>query len=205
MNYFLPALIIITLVSCQTVNSKKFNKEISLHRTTYQNEFLHTDRSPLEKEDLQFLDFYPPDSKYCIMSKVTMLEQQDTMVFKTSSGKFKRYIPFALLKFDIDRKPFQLIAYTSPDLRNNELYANYLFVPFTDETNGEESYGGGRYLDLDINDIRKNRLLLDFNKAYNPWCAFSDGYNCPIPPKSNDLPVKIEAGEKKFLAPVKKK
>jgi len=77
--------------------------------------------------------------------------------------------------------------------------------PFTDETNDEETYGGGRYLDLNRNDISKNRLLLDFNKAYNPWCAFSDGYNCPIPPKSNDLPVKIKAGEKKFLATVKKK
>ncbi len=205
MKYYLPALLLITLVGCQSISYKRYSEEILLHRTSYQNEFLHTDRSPLEKEDLQFLDFYPPDRKFCVKAGVTMIEQRDTLLFKTSSGKFKKYLPFALLTFYIDTTRFQLVAYTSPDLMNNEQYADYLFVPFSDETNDDETYGGGRYLDLNKNEISKNHILVDFNKAYNPWCAFSYGYNCPIPPNSNDLPVKIEAGEKKFRAPVKKK
>jgi len=77
-------------------------------------------------------------------------------------------------------------------------YADYLFIPFTDNTSGNESYGGGRYLDYKISDIKNNKLLLDFNKAYNPYCAYTTGYNCPIPPAENDLKVAIKAGEKAF-------
>ncbi|HRQ31456.1 MAG TPA: hypothetical protein PLU49_15350, partial [Saprospiraceae bacterium] len=66
MKYYLPALLLITLVGCQSISYKRYSEEILLHRTSYQNEFLHTDRSPLEKEDLQFLDFYPPDRKFCV-------------------------------------------------------------------------------------------------------------------------------------------
>jgi uncharacterized protein (DUF1684 family) len=77
-------------------------------------------------------------------------------------------------------------------------YKNYLFVPFKDMTNGKETYGGGRYLDLETTDIQNDSVILDFNKAYNPYCAYSNGYSCPIPPKENHLAVSIEAGEKTF-------
>ena len=77
-----------------------------------------------------------------------------------------------------------------------EEYKNYLFLPFTDETNYNQTFGGGRYLDFEITDIVGNKLILDFNKCYNPYCAYAGGFNCPIPPKENDLKVKIKAGEK---------
>jgi uncharacterized protein (DUF1684 family) len=80
-----------------------------------------------------------------------------------------------------------------------------LFLPFQDETNGDDTYGGGRYMDLKITDIRDNRITLDFNKCYNPWCAYSDGYNCPVPPKSNHLPIEVKAGEKMFKGAYKHK
>lgn len=66
---------------------------------------------------------------------------------------------------------------------------------------GTESYGGGRYIDCVINDIRNSTLMLDFNKAYNPYCAYVTGYNCPIPPREKDLPVAIHAGEKNYGKP----
>jgi uncharacterized protein (DUF1684 family) len=74
-----------------------------------------------------------------------------------------------------------------------------LFVPFKDRTNYDATYGGGRYIDLSTKDIVNGRILLDFNKCYNPYCAFADGFNCPIPPDENSLPIEIAAGEKTFI------
>jgi uncharacterized protein (DUF1684 family) len=74
-------------------------------------------------------------------------------------------------------------------------YRDYLFIPFKDMTNGESTYGGGRYIDMRMGDIRDGSVIIDFNKCYNPWCMYSDGYNCPIPPLENHLEVPIEAGE----------
>ncbi len=199
------SILLITLFSCQTNINSRFAGQINEYRENYKKEFLHTDRNPLEMEDLQHLDFYPPDKACMVKARVELLNQQDTLVMKTSSGKFKKYIPFALLKFSLDGQALRLFAYSSIDLKENELYKDYLFVPFTDATNGTTTYGGGRYIDLNKNDIRNHRIRLDFNKAYNPWCAFSYGYNCPVPPKENDLPIEIRAGEKNFRAPVKKK
>jgi uncharacterized protein len=83
-------------------------------------------------------------------------------------------------------------------LMNRPEYADYLFVPFTDATTGNETYGSGRYIDLRLGDIKNNTVLLDFNKCYNPYCAYTSGYNCPIPPKENRLAVAVKAGEKVF-------
>jgi hypothetical protein len=77
-------------------------------------------------------------------------------------------------------------------------YRDYLFLPFKDATSGQETYGGGRYLDLRTGDIQNGQVMLDFNRSYNPYCAFKEGYPCPIPPKNNVLSVSIEAGEKAY-------
>jgi uncharacterized protein (DUF1684 family) len=78
-------------------------------------------------------------------------------------------------------------------------YKDHLFIPFTDATSGEGTYESGRYIDLDIKDITDNKFTIDFNKAYNPYCAYVTGrYNCPIPPVENRLAVAIRAGEKAF-------
>jgi uncharacterized protein (DUF1684 family) len=74
-------------------------------------------------------------------------------------------------------------------------------LAFTDLTNGEDTYGGGRYIDLYISDIAEGHITIDFNKAYNPYCAYSDGYNCPIPPASNSINLEIKAGEKMYKGP----
>ncbi|HEX6333812.1 MAG TPA: DUF1684 domain-containing protein, partial [Flavisolibacter sp.] len=87
--------------------------------------------------------------------------------------------------------------YQSQNLLNTE-YRNHLFLPFTDATTGKTTYEVGRYIDLQITDIREGWVTIDFNKAYNPYCAYTSGYNCPIPPAENRLPVAIEAGEKSY-------
>jgi uncharacterized protein len=101
------------------------------------------------------------------------------------------------LHFKIDGKPLKLAVYKSLGLVVST-FENYLFVPFKDLTNGKESYGGGRYVDLQKTDIKDGKIVLDFNKCYNPYCAFAAGYSCPIPPKENYLNLAIEAGEMNF-------
>jgi uncharacterized protein len=100
----------------------------------------------------------------------------------------------------LNGKPLQLNLYQSQSLMGNEEYKDYLFLPFTDETSGHGSYDGGRYIDITLGEIHDGKVVIDFNKAYNPYCAYVSGkYNCPIPPKENNLKVKIASGEKGFL------
>jgi uncharacterized protein (DUF1684 family) len=81
----------------------------------------------------------------------------------------------------------------------SEKYRNLLFLPFTDRTTGKESYDGGRYIDLDMSSIQNNEVVIDFNKAYNPYCAYVSGrYSCPIPPAENRLAVAVKAGEMRY-------
>ena len=94
----------------------------------------------------------------------------------------------------LDGQPQRLFVYQSLDLLHNQEYRDYLIVLFTDRTNGQGSYGGGRYLDLRRGQIQDGQLVLDFNRAYNPYCAYGSQYSCPIPPAENQLPVAIKAG-----------
>jgi hypothetical protein len=96
----------------------------------------------------------------------------------------------------------QLIVYRNPALAKMPEYKDYLFLPFTDETNGKGTYAGGRYIDMNTADFKNNRVTIDFNKAYNPYCAFGGGYQCPKPPDENHLNITIEAGEKNFARQV---
>ncbi len=106
------------------------------------------------------------------------------------------------MAFKIKDTLVYLYVYQSQSLMQQEKYKNYLLVPFGDATSGFESYGGGRYLEFNIPDIQNNQLALDFNKAYNPYCAYTTGYNCPIPPRENLLKIPIPAGEKNYEKPV---
>ena len=116
----------------------------------------------------------------------------------TYSGKTSPYVSYGVLSFTLNGQPQQLTVFRSLRLASNPKYRDYLFLPFKDATSGETTYGGGRYLDFRLGDIHDCQLLLDFNKAYNPYCAYSDGYSCPIPPAGNRLTVAINAGEMNY-------
>lgn len=146
--------------------------------------------------DTAFLSFFPPDRDYAVDATVQLLENQEPFKLTTSSGKTKDAQKYALLTFTLKGKKYRLYAYQLLKLKEKAGTANELFLPFTDITNGHTSYGGGRYIDLQTTDILNNRIRIDFNKAYNPYCAFTTGYNCPIPPRENDLPLQVKAGEK---------
>ena len=118
----------------------------------------------------------------------------------STSGKTKQqYRVYGIIHFNLHDTAVSLTIYQSRSLMSSEKYKEHLFIPFTDLTSGRETYGGGRYIDLSISDISNNTYIIDFNKAYNPYCAYTTGYNCPIPPKENDLSVAIKAGEMNYM------
>ena len=106
----------------------------------------------------------------------------------------QRYQKAGVLHFKIDTSGYELSAYRNLELMRMPGYENQLFVPFTDESNGKGTYEGGRYLELEIPET--DSTLVDFNMVNNPYCAYSDKYSCPIPPRENDLKVGIFAGAK---------
>ncbi|HHS96145.1 MAG TPA: DUF1684 domain-containing protein, partial [Phaeodactylibacter sp.] len=138
------------------------------------------------------------DAKYKVNCRFEATPNAKPFEMATYSGNVKTYIQYGILHFEIDGKKHQLSIYRSPMLMRIEAYANHLFAPFKDATNGVTTYGGGRYIDLEIGHIKDNKVVLDFNKCYNPWCAYSSGYNCPVPPRENHLSIAIEAGEKNY-------
>lgn len=195
MKKLILALITITPL---TIFAQDFKAEIEKHREEYKAEFLKNSSSPLKKEDFEYLRFYEPNEKFKVACEFVATKRGKPFEVPTSSGQTATYTKFGELKFEIEGKSYKLAVYQSLRLRNLPQYRDYLFIPFKDLTNGKETYGGGRYLDLRMKEIEGDKIYLDFNKAYNPYCAFSAGYSCPIPPKENHLKIAIEAGEKNF-------
>ncbi len=152
-------------------------------------------------EDRRFITFFPIDSSFHVQANVTRLKDDIGFDLPTSSGTKKHYFKYARLTFSLNQIPQTLFVYKAKALMNDPKYKDYLFVPFGDATSGQESYGGGRYLDLLVSDLENRPFYLDFNKAYNPYCAYTTGYNCPIPPSENLLKVPVTAGEKNFGKP----
>lgn len=178
--------------------AQSFNEQIAAHREKYRADFVTNEHSPLKEADLKHLRFYEADSTYKVIAKVTLLEGEKAFKMPTYAGTTAEYTRYAKLDFNLNGKPTQLTLYKNVALSANPAYKDYLFLPFTDQTNNKETYGGGRYIDLKSGNITNGSIELDFNKAYNPYCAYSDGYRCPIPPEENDLALTIKAGEQKY-------
>jgi len=183
-----------------TLQAQTYKDSIAVFRKKYKEDFLTDARSPLKAEDTSFLRFYPADHNYCFL--VDFKETPDTKPFDmpTHSGKIKHFRQYGIFTFKLHGKKCTLHLYQPLDLiaKDSNKYKNDLFIPFTDETNYKETFGGGRYIDMVIQDIKDNKATLDFNKCYNPYCAFKGGYSCPIPPKENSLSIAVKAGEKLF-------
>ncbi|OAH68317.1 hypothetical protein AXA65_17120 [Chryseobacterium sp. FP211-J200] len=168
---------------------KKFQKELNA-------EYLNPKESPLRGDNLTKFKkhpFFPANLKYRVTANFVKTENPVPFELPTSSGKFKQYQEYGKADFEIDGKKYTLTIYQSLDLMKIEQYKDHLFLPFRDETNGKETYGGGKYMDLKI--PNGNMIVLDFNLSYQPYCAYNAfDYNCPIVPEENKLPVRIEAG-----------
>jgi len=150
--------------------------------------------------DRKFFRFFSPDKNYNVKCNFEPSFDTTVVIMKTSGKTIpqKDFTRYGKIKFTIHDTALQLTVYRSKSLQLNPQYKNSLFIPFTDITTGDETYGSGRYIDISTTDIINNMVEIDFNKAYNPYCAYTTGYNCPIPPRENYLPVAIKAGEKTF-------
>jgi uncharacterized protein len=166
----------------------------------FRNDYITT-HEVVKDQDRKFLRFFPIDSAYRVICRFEQVSHGNWFQMNTSGLVRKTYRSFGKLSFIIQGKTLHLYIYQSQSLLNSKDYKDYLFIPFTDETTGKESYGGGRYLEARLNEIKNNTLELDFNKSYNPYCAYTSGYNCPIPPAENNLPVSILAGEMNYGKP----
>lgn len=184
--------------------AQNHKEQIAKHREAYKLDFIKETRSPLKENDLKNLHFFEPDSNYKITAKVKLLKNEKIFKMPTYDGSSKEFIRYAKANFILNGKPLELTLYRNIGLMVNPAYKNLLFLPFTDETNTITTYGGGRYIDLDLTQIKRKKLEIDFNKSYNPYCAYSDGYRCPVPPEENDLTIPINAGEKNYTG-IKKK
>ncbi|KQM76272.1 hypothetical protein ASE74_19670 [Pedobacter sp. Leaf216] len=189
--------ILFLLVSINTF-AQTYTEQIAQHREAYKADFLKDNNSPLKKKDLQNLHFFDADSAYKVLAEVEILKNEKVFKMPTFNGTSSDYFRFAHVNFSLNGVKMQMTLYRSVSLSTNPIYKDHLFLPFTDETNNKETYGGGRYIDLDAKNIKDNQIELDFNKAYNPYCAYSDGYRCPVPPEENDLQLAIKAGEKLY-------
>lgn len=171
----------------------------SLH--SYINRYVTT-HEVVTGEDRQYFRFYPVDEAYKITAKLEKPANSNWFNMETSGAVKKTFRVYAILQFTIHDTLVKLPVYQSQGLIAMEQYKSLLFLPFTDRTSGEETYAAGRYIDLSLTDIRQDSIVIDFNKAYNPYCAYVSGvYNCPVPPKENQLQVAIPAGEKIFAKP----
>jgi len=150
-------------------------------------------------KDKEFISFFPVNEKYRMTCRFERTMNSPWFRMESSGPIKKNYRVYGIIHFTINDTAVTLNIYQSQDLMTTKEYKDHLFIPFTDATSGEETYESGRYIDLEIKDITNENVLIDFNKAYNPYCAYVSGkYNCPVPPAENRLIVAIRAGEKSF-------
>ena len=171
-----------------TKAARKFQRELN-------KEFRNPEESPLTIEDFKKFKkhaFFPIDAKYRVVAQFTRAEDPATFKMKTSTKRQPLYEKYGTASFEIDGVAYELTLYKSLSSYDSDEYQDYLFLPYNDLTNGEETYYTGRYIDFSIPET--NQVTLDFNKAYNPYCAYSDRYSCAIPPAENDLNIEIKAG-----------
>ncbi len=171
------------------LSAQTYSDSLSSYRQKYRE-----DMFKIIGDDTANLSFYTARKNYRVPADIVLLQDQKPFPMTTSSGKTKEAVAYATLDFVLNGQKCRLLAYQLIGLQAKE--PEHLFVPFTDRTSGRKSYGGGRYIDLSLSDADTGKKIwIDFNKAYNPYCAFTSGYNCPIPPSENRLPVAIKAGQ----------
>jgi uncharacterized protein len=174
-------------------NSQNYDDHISMYRHERAEYFRYSPESPFLKQKVNFtyLNYYPANTDFRINAIFDKNDNLDTVALATSTGTIDKFILIGMANFEFKKIDNSLLV-----LRSTNQNDKTLFIPFMDKTNGESTYGAGRYLDVNL--TKGNSILLDFNKSYNPYCAYTEAYTCPFPPKENRLNIAIEAGEKSY-------
>jgi len=177
-------------------SGKEYEAEIRTERQAKNDYMSSSDESPFGegKKNFKKLNYYPIDLNYRISAKLVSIENKKMVVLPTSDNLEKKYLEYAFAEFELNGESCKLLIL---EIMEEGPYRGTLFLAFADATSANETYGAGRYLD-----VKKvpgaSSVILDFNQAYNPYCAYSEKYSCPFPPKENILKIAIQAGEKKY-------
>ena len=185
--------------SCIIAQPKWTKADANSFQIDLNKQYADPEESPLTKDDLNIfktLDFFPISEKFVVEARFEIAENEKSFKMKTSTARLPEYIKYGELHFVLEGKVCHLNVYQNLDLIKKAGFEDHLFLPFSDLTSGKSSYIGGRYIDLRI--PKSSTVILDFNTAYNPYCAYNHIYSCPLVPLENDLTVAIEAGVKKF-------
>ena len=181
-------------------SQEKFNiLDVIKFQNELNQEYADAKTSPLMTEDLatfKTLDFFPANEKFFVVAKFVRTKKEKPFEMKTSTDRKPMYVKYGEVFFTIDGSNLKLNVYKNIALSKQKKFKDHLFLPFSDLTCGNESYIGGKYIDLKI--PKGNKMVIDFNTSYNPYCAYNHKYSCPIVPLENDLNIEIKAGVKKF-------
>lgn len=199
---FKVLLILTTFLAFANVASAQSETDVERFRAIREKQFKDRNVSPLRAEDFlrfEHLSYFPETEKYRVRAIFSLTPDEKAFMMPTSTGTAHKYRKVGDLKFELNGADFSLGAYSreyeASDARSKKANRD-LFVPFKDLSNGSETYGGGRYVYLKTSDAG-GEVVIDFNLAYNPSCAYGDpSFSCPIPPRENFLQTAINAGEK---------
>ena len=193
LGVLLTAAAIIYLTFRSTENVDDYLAEIQKQREE-KDHFMRSSDSPFSDDSLGFvgLSYFPIDPKYKIQANLSSIPDRKVVVLPTSDGAEKKYLEYGYAEFEWEGTQNRLLIL---EIMDQGPYRGTLFLAFGDETSARETYGAGRYLD-----VKKipgsTAITLDFNQAYNPYCAYNDQFSCPLPPPENLLIIPIRAGEK---------
>lgn len=188
------------LTSFTVVSLDDYQKEIIEYRQQLNADYMSPEKSPLDsmlREKFRKAGghpFFEIDKNYSVEARFKKHIDTLTVEIPTSSKRMAVFDKYGEATFTLNEKEYTVTIHQSHRSREMEEYKDWLFFMFTDLTNGEQTYGGGRYIDLKIPE--GETIIIDFNKAYHPYCAFTYGYSCPVPPRENFMDEQITAGIK---------
>ena len=183
--------IIVVYSSTSGEGNEAYIARIEQEREEKDRKMRYGEDSPFAVDSVQYngLHYFPIDDNYKIKAKLELITEKRMISLPTSDGKQKQYLEFANAVFDLQDKNNKLLILEHVGGE----FDGSLFLAFGDDTSGEETYGAGRYIDLEREG--ENTITIDFNQAYNPYCAYVDGFSCPFPPVENLLKIPIYVGE----------
>ncbi len=192
---YFGALIVIILSVVYTFfgseDPESYREEITELREETDRFMRYADDSPFQDSSVSYtgLNYFPPDLTYKVVARFKPVEDPEIIKLSTNDGKTQEYLTYGYASFELNDTTAQVLV-----LEN--VSEEKLFLPFGDATSARETYGAGRY--LDVTHHGGKTIVLDFNRAYNPYCAYVSSFTCPLPPRENLLPVAIRAGEKTY-------
>ena len=197
MQKFIICLLVLLVLGCGSDKVKiQGDTEWQLQQNAL---FKDATRSPLtdaDRKDFKGLDFFEYRESFKVMAKLIRTPGTPYVKMKTTTDEVNEERVYGTVEFQFEGQSFSLNVYQSKDAMSTPGFENYLFLPFFDKTNGDESYGGGRYLDLRI--PNGDSIEIDFNKAYNPYCVYNERYSCPLVPRVNFIDFEVKAGMKNY-------